>query len=247
MFHPFRTPKARKRVVSLAVAGAAIAGSIAAGSPANANESAPARFKRDPVLFVHGFTRTSADFAPYIARYKTWGYSDSQLFTIDYNWAYPNVYAAYAIQAKVEQIKAATGAAKVDIVAHSMGAYGTRYYLKNLGGTASVDTFVSVSGPNHGTLAAYTPECAPIPACVEMQPTSAFFNDPVTGVNVGDETPGNVRYVTLRTEGDDLVFPSSSTELSGAINWVSPQTMTHMGYAVSDEAINLSLAATTLL
>lgn len=40
---------------------------------------------------------------------------------------------------KVDQILAATGATKVDLVTHSMRALNTRYYLRNLGGTDAGD------------------------------------------------------------------------------------------------------------
>jgi triacylglycerol lipase len=228
--------------MSLALAGTAIAGSVAlASSPASAR-SEKAGEDHVPVLFVHGFTRSSADFDAYKAKFIQTGWSADRLFTIDYNSYYPNVYAALAIRAKVAEIRATTGALKVDIITHSMGAYGTRYYLKNLGGTEFVDTFVSVSGPNHGTSTATVESCVfpgtttPIPSCQEMVPESTFL----TQLNSGDETPGDVKYVTLATPGDDLVKPFSSTALGGAKNHVSDQILTHMQYAVTDEAINLS-------
>ena len=56
---------------------------------------------------------------------------------------------------RVNEIKAATGAAKVDIITHSMGGLSSRYYIKNLGGAANVDDWVSLAGPNHGTTWAY--------------------------------------------------------------------------------------------
>lgn len=42
----------------------------------------------------------------------------------------------------------------MDVVAHSMGSLSSRYYLKNPGGTARVDEWVSIGGPNHGTYTA---------------------------------------------------------------------------------------------
>jgi triacylglycerol lipase len=242
MFNSLR-PSSRpaRRLLSLALAGTAIAGSVAmGGSPASAQSGQD----HDPVLFVHGFTRSSADFAAYKEKFIQTGWSADRLFTIDYTLFTPNEAVGVQIAAKVAEIRATTGAAKVDIVAHSMGAYGSRYFLKNLGGAAVVDTFVSVSGPNHGTSTATVASCVlpfngffiPLVSCQQMVPGSAFLTD----LNSGDETPGDVNYVTLRTPGDDLVVPSSSTELDGAKNHVSDQIVSHMEYAVTDEAINLS-------
>jgi triacylglycerol lipase len=230
----FRFPGTRRTHAiagSVALAAATLVGSFTGATPASADQA-----PRDPVLFVHGFTRTSADFATFKQSFLDAGYKPEQLFTIDYNTFAPNAYTATLIQAKVDQILAETGKKNVDIIAHSMGAYGTRYFLTYLGGQPKVDAFVSIAGPNHGTLAAYSPDCAPIPSCTEMIPGSAFLNS----VNLPDETPNaaKTRYFTIRTEGDDLVFPSTSTELDGAVNWVHPnKTLTHMQVAVDPLAI----------
>jgi triacylglycerol lipase len=143
---------------SLALIGATVAGSIAmSATPAAAlppSTAGSALAKRvEPVLMVHGFTRTSADFSTLIAEYKKQGYPDSKIFTLDYNSFAPNAYTATLVAAKVQAILAQTGAKKVDIVAHSMGAYSTRYFIKNLGGDKLVESFVSLAGPNHGTTA----------------------------------------------------------------------------------------------
>jgi triacylglycerol lipase len=152
-------------VGSVALAAATMVGSFTGATPASADQA-----PRDPVLFVHGFTRSSADFAAFKQSFVDAGYKPEQLFTIDYNSFAPNAYTATLIQARVDQILAETGKKQVDIVAHSMGAYGTRYFLAHLGGQAKVDAFVSIAGPNHGTLAAYSPDCQAIPSCAEMVP-----------------------------------------------------------------------------
>jgi len=51
----------------------------------------------------------------------------------------------------VDKVRAATGAAEVDLVGHSQGGMMPRYYLKNLGGAAEVHTLVGLSPSNHGT------------------------------------------------------------------------------------------------
>jgi triacylglycerol lipase len=226
------TRRTHAMVGSVALAAATMVGSFTGATPASADQA-----PRDPVLFVHGFTRSSADFAAFKQSFVDAGYKPEQLFTIDYNSFAPNAYTATLIQARVDQILAETGKKQVDIVAHSMGAYGTRYFLAHLGGQAKVDAFVSIAGPNHGTLAAYSPDCQAIPSCAEMVPGSAFLNS----VNLPDETPNaaKTRYFTIWTAGDDLVYPATSVALDGAVNWMHPNTsLTHMQVAVDPLAID---------
>jgi triacylglycerol lipase len=90
-----------------------------------------------------------------------------------------------------------------------MGALNTRYYLKNLGGTAKVDDWVSLGGPNHGT---NTANFCTSQACIEMRPGSTFLNN----LNATDETPGSVNYGTWASPCDSIV--PSGVALSGATN-----------------------------
>jgi hypothetical protein len=50
----------------------------------------------------------------------------------------------------VNQVRAATGRYRVDIVAHSMGPMGARWFVQN-GGRWVVRNFVQLSGANHGS------------------------------------------------------------------------------------------------
>ena len=218
--------RARAIAGAVTLAAATLVGTLNGASPASADKA-----PRDPVLFVHGFTRSSADFDAFRQGFVSAGYSADQLFTIDYNSFAPNTVTATLIRDRVDEILATTGKKQVDIITHSMGAYGTRYYLTYLGGQPKVDAFVSIAGPNHGTLAATTPECLAIPSCAEMVPGSSFLNS----VNVPDETPNDakVRYFTIWTAGDDLVIPATSTILDGAVNWRHPNTsLTHLQVVV---------------
>jgi triacylglycerol lipase len=98
-------------------------------------------------------------------------------------------------------------------VAHSMGSLNSRYYLKFLGGTAKVDDWVSLGGPNHGTAIAGLCSLV-LTSCQEMQLGSAFLNN----LNSGDETPGAVRYGAFWSWCDEIINPDSSVLLSGAEN-----------------------------
>jgi triacylglycerol lipase len=92
-----------------------------------------------------------------------------------------------------------------------MGALSSRYYLQRLGGTAVVDRWVSLAGPDHGITGA--PLC-PWLSCGELRAGSAFL----AGLNHGDETPGPTRYATWWSPCDTVVNPDSTVALRGARN-----------------------------
>ncbi|MGW2748035.1 esterase/lipase family protein [Streptomyces sp. NPDC001450] len=167
----------------------------------------------DPIVFVHGISSSASSWDDWVADFEADGYSSSELFAWSYDWTQSNATSAQQLATEVRSVLAQTGASKVDIVVHSMGALGGRYYLKNLGGTPYVDHFVSVAGVNHGTSVAslcgwlYT-------SCKEMQTVSAFL----TALNSGDETPGSVAYAAYWSDCDEAINPDTSAELSGATN-----------------------------
>ena len=166
---------------------------------------------RHPVLFVHGFSGFPANWDSLYLRFRAAGYPASHLTKWSYDSFQANTTTARQVAAKVAEIKQQTGAAKVDVVTHSMGGLSTRYYLKSLGGTAHVDDWVSIGGPNHGTGFAYA--CF-IASCADMRFGSALL----TGLNSGDETPGSTSYTTFWSPCDEIINPDSSVVLAGAVN-----------------------------
>lgn len=100
----------------------------------------------NPVVFVHGLSSSSSSWDDWIADFEADGYSSSELFAWSYDWSQSNVTTAQQLATEVKSVLAQTGASKVDLVVHSMGALSARYYLKNLGGTSYVDDFVSSAG-----------------------------------------------------------------------------------------------------
>ena len=166
----------------------------------------------DPILFVHGYTSDASAWNTMISRFQADGWESNRLFAYTFSSTKSNASIAQDVKARVDQIRAATGAAKVDIITHSMGGLSSRYYLKNLGGQANVDDWVSLGGPNHGTTWAYG--CFFFSPCNQMIPGSSFLNQ----LNSGDETPGAVNYGTWWSPCDELINPDTSVILSGATN-----------------------------
>jgi triacylglycerol lipase len=166
----------------------------------------------DPILFVHGWNSSSSTWTTMVNRFAADGWTAAELNNWSYNTSQSNATTAGQIQTKVDQILAATGAAKVDLISHSMGGLSTRYYVKNLGGGAKVDDWVSLGGPNHGT---DTANYCFSTACSEMRVGSTFLKS----LNAGDETPGTtVNWLTWWSPCDEVINPDSSVALSGATN-----------------------------
>jgi triacylglycerol esterase/lipase EstA (alpha/beta hydrolase family) len=166
----------------------------------------------DPILFVHGYTSNASTWDLMKSRFVADGWESNRLYAYTFSSSVSNATIAQAVAQRVNEIKAATGAAKVDIITHSMGGLSSRYYIKNLGGAANVDDWVSIAGPNHGTTWAYG--CFFFSPCNQMIPGSSFLNQ----LNSGDETPGAVNYGTWWSSCDELINPDTSTILSGATN-----------------------------
>lgn len=180
-------------------------------APAPTTSTTAAPVTRDPILFVHGWNSSGSTWTTMIGRFQADGYTNAQLNNWSYNYSQSNATTASEIATKVDQILAATGASKVDIVTHSMGGLSSRYFLKFLGGDAKVDEWVSLGGPNHGT---DTANFCFSTACSEMRIGSSYL----ANLNAGDETPGSVNYRTWWSACDTVINPDSSVSLSGATN-----------------------------
>lgn len=186
-------------VIAICITGAAF-------SPAGA-------LALDPILFVHGWSGSASNWSTMIGRFEKDGYPKAYLSAYSYNTSQSNkVDAEKEVKSHVESLEKATGASKVDIIAHSMGSLNSRWYIKFVaGGEASVDDWVSLGGPNHGT---ETANFCFSTACTEMRIGSTFLKE----LNAGDETPGAVNYGTWWSPCDEFINPDSSVPLSGATN-----------------------------
>ena len=184
------------------VVSSAITGPAAGAAPAQA---APAK---DPVIVVNGLFGVGIAYAPLVARlradgYRTWDFELPTLGTQDIRRS------AEALAAFADGVRAQTGAAKVDLVAHSEGGLVSRAYVKWYGGAAEVDSLITLGTPNYGTVAANIIRvftlgtCVGVTACEQMTIGSSFLAD----LNAGDDSIGAVTYTNLVTVFDELVQP----------------------------------------
>src|SRR6266508_1897422 len=75
--------------------------------------------RHDPILFIHGYGGNGGNFCPMIERFRADGWSDNELYAYNYSFVAALATDAEEIRGQVDQILAATGAKKVDIIAHS--------------------------------------------------------------------------------------------------------------------------------
>lgn len=203
-------------------------------SPPGANDwtCKPTAAHPRPVVLVHGtFADMSNSWQAISPLLKNNGYCVFALNYGDYNGSGAiGVYgvddiptSAGELDAFVDKVRAATGAAEVDLVGHSQGGMMPRYYLKYLGGAAEVRALVGLSPSNHGTtldglfiLSNFFPGAnqltgALCPACEQQRVDSAF----ITNLNSGGETVPGVDYTVIQTRYDTVVTPYTSAFLSG--------------------------------
>lgn len=155
-------------VVSLGCVAAALPLGSARAEPAPAN----------PVLVVAGFDADRGILEVLRAELAERGYRA-------YSMVLPAVPAgssgtkgiadsAAVVADKVAEIRRTTGARRVDLVGHSMGGLAQRHYVKFLGGSDSVGTYLDIGTPNYGQPLGYL--CAPLfPGCRDIAPDSEFL------------------------------------------------------------------------
>lgn len=111
----------------------------------------------------------------------------------------------------VERLRARTGSAEIDIVAHSMGGLAVRQYLAFHGGEEVVRRAIFLGTPHRGTLAAML---AWGEGGREMVPGTDFL----TKLNSEKGRIQETELLAVRTPVDFRVIPSSSGLLPGVLN-----------------------------
>lgn len=198
----------------------------------------------DPVVLVHG-TGAGAQtgwgaYAPLLANE---GYCVYALTygALDVPWPLSALGGMKRIEdssaqlaAFVARVRSATGAARVDLIAHSQGNIVGQYYVKRLGGAGEVDKFVAIAAPWLGTygdnmnvLRAFGARLgigvAAVDAAIGMgvcQPCAQMVGgDPfMTALDADGVYAPSVTYTNLDTRYDEIVVPYTSGLVPGGPN-----------------------------
>ncbi|MEU5658578.1 hypothetical protein ABZ802_23585 [Streptomyces sp. NPDC047737] len=140
-------PATTGRTTLLAVALAlALAGALALlAAPAHAT-TAP-RTGVNPVIFVHGQEGSAQQWQSQAKRFSGNGYRDDQLYVHEYDTSVAtDDHAIAGLEALVDTVRARTGAAQVDILAHSRGTRVAHAYLAVPERAAEVAKYVNLDG-----------------------------------------------------------------------------------------------------
>jgi triacylglycerol esterase/lipase EstA (alpha/beta hydrolase family) len=102
-----------------------------------------------PVILVHGYAMNRANFLPLARRLGKAGLGP--VLGFEYWSLGKTASAAKRLGEYVDEVRAATGAAEVDIIGHSMGGVVGRYYVQLGGGDGIVRNLITIGSPHAGT------------------------------------------------------------------------------------------------
>ncbi|MBR9991276.1 MAG: hypothetical protein KFH98_16050 [Gemmatimonadetes bacterium] len=163
---------------------------------------------RPPVLLVPGWSDTARVLEPCRRFLLAEGWSDEGVQSLSFRDRYgSNVEHAEEIGHAIRQLKERAGAARIAVVAHSMGGLALRHYLVE-GGEVDVHTAIFAGTPHRGTWLAWL---AWGRGGAEMRPGSEFLER----LNAAP-LPESVRAVCLRSPIDTRIVPGRSAVLAGA-------------------------------
>jgi len=124
---------------------------------------------------------------------------------------------AEALGEVAERTAREAGAASVDVVGHSAGGVVARLWVAEDGGDALARRVVTLGSPHHGTEVADLGAGLAPDACPEACRQLTTDSDVLAALNAGDETPPGPVWVSIWTDGDQVVVPPTSGRLDGSV------------------------------
>ncbi len=189
----------RETAVSFAVGPLLLFGMMPSGRPRPGSGDAD----RVPVLLLHGYDMNRASMWPLAAylRARGWRWTHSVNHAA---WNNPIPAHARRLADHISEMKRVTGAAQVDIVAHSMGGLVAAWYAARMDGAADIRRLVTIGTPWQGTHIAYFGRRA---EARDLEPESAVL---------AEVHPLPVPVVSIWTPQDQIVVPATSSAIPGA-------------------------------
>jgi triacylglycerol esterase/lipase EstA (alpha/beta hydrolase family) len=178
-----------------------------------------------PVVMVAGIFDTGAKMIPVDEALARRGYTRRyRVDLVPSDGTVSLTVLAGQLKEATDKIRRETQAPRLNLVAFSMGAIVSRYYLQEMGGVLQTAHFVSISAPHHGTLMGYTLKD---PAPREMRPGSEFMNNLNAHASILETIP----CLSLWTPFDAIIVPARSSVVPWAKN-ISVGALVHPGMLV---------------
>jgi len=172
-----------------------------------------------PVIVVPGYGGNTSSLAPIVGELRAEG-RKVVVFTPTQGGIGDLPVQAKRLGALAIRARDNAGADSVDVVGYSAGGIVARLWVRNEGGAEVARRVLTLGSPHHGTSqAGLANEAVPggcPPACVQMTPDS----DLLRRLNAGDETPTGPIWITIRSNTDQVVTPTDTASLEGALNLV---------------------------
>lgn len=158
---------------------------------------------RVPVLLVHGYDMNRTTMWPltWYLRSTGWRWAHA----VNHGpWGNPIAGHARHLADRIAELKRVTGAARVDIVAHSMGGLIAGWYINRMDGASDVRRLVTIGTPWQGTWLAYLGQRS---EARDLEPESAV---------IADVAQLPVPLTSIWTPTDQIVVPARSSAIPGA-------------------------------
>jgi triacylglycerol esterase/lipase EstA (alpha/beta hydrolase family) len=169
----------------------------------------PPRPAVNPVLLLHGVLCNAGVWRGVLPQFAA--AADSPIYTLSYGPPQASIeYFVHQLAAKIDAIRAATGAAKVTLVTHSMGGLVARAYLLRYG-SEHVRCLIGIGTPHHGSVHAWI---FPGTCLAQIRPRSRWLAE----LNRNESAGPPVRVVSIWSWHDSMVAPQASACLEGAEN-----------------------------
>lgn len=165
-------------------------------------------------------------YSPLIKNLESQGYKENtDLFVFPYDWRLDNTQQVLKLAGLVDKVREKTGAAKVNIVTHSMGGLIARAYV-NSAGKDKVANLITISMPFYGSPVAYyalvngysfgnpfvRPELIKLlgqnwPAPYQISPRKPFIIDAATNEALPLQDAYQIRYVGFEGVSPNVTLP----------------------------------------
>lgn len=190
----------------------------------------------DPIVLVGGYASMVQSLEPLAASLRADGFT-VYVFEVPANGLANIDYSAEQLAAFVADVRRRTGAAKVDVVAHSAGGIVARTWAQLHGGAPALDRLVTIATPHHGVVLLRTKLVNAIAdSAFGRWLTGASTHQLLAGSDLVEQlertkAPIVARMVSVYVDGyDGLLSPLDTAVVDGATNI----RLRHPGQSVRD-------------